>query len=123
MFHVGGFLAATLTFVFASGIGLLFVVLPIFGFLTLGMHAGYAIYFPELFPTRLRSTGAGICFNLARVAVFPFLFFIGWLQRPVDKGGLALGLEHASALISLLFLAGAALLYFAVETKGQDLPE
>jgi MFS family permease len=123
LFHVGGFLAAAFTFRFVSGVGLLFVVLPIFGFFTLGMHAGYAIYFPELFPTRLRSTGAGICFNLARVAVFPFLFFVGWLQRPLEKGGLALGLENACALIGLLFLLGAALLFFAVETKGQELPE
>ena len=42
------------------------VLLPVFGFLTLSMHAGYAIYFPELFPTHLRATGAGFCFNVAR---------------------------------------------------------
>ena len=29
---------------------MLWMTLPIFGFLTVGMHAGYAIYFPELFP-------------------------------------------------------------------------
>ena len=27
---------------------------------------GYAIYFPELYPTRLRSTGTGVCYNAAR---------------------------------------------------------
>ena len=36
-------------------------------FFVLGMHAGYAIYFPELFPTRLRATGSSVCFNLGRV--------------------------------------------------------
>ena len=35
----------------------LLLILPVFGFFTLGMHAGYAIYFPELFPTHLRATG------------------------------------------------------------------
>ena len=28
------------------------IALPVFGFFTLGMHAGYAVYFPELYPTR-----------------------------------------------------------------------
>src|SRR5262249_31458790 len=35
-------------------------ILPVFGFLTLSIHAGYAIYFPELFPGHLRATGAGV---------------------------------------------------------------
>ena len=34
--------------------GQMLTVLPVFGFLTLGIHAGYAIYFPELFPGHLR---------------------------------------------------------------------
>ena len=41
------------------------IALPIFGFLVSGMHAGYAVYFPELFPSRLRSTGVGHCQDLA----------------------------------------------------------
>jgi hypothetical protein len=42
-------------------------LLPVMAFFVLGMHAGYAIYFPELFPTRLRATGSSACFNLGRV--------------------------------------------------------
>jgi MFS family permease len=45
----------------------LLFLLPIFGFLTLGMHAGFAVYFPELFPTHLRATGTGFCFNGGRL--------------------------------------------------------
>ncbi|MBI1902870.1 MAG: MFS transporter [Planctomycetia bacterium] len=122
LFHLAGLVVALVTFQLA-GLGVLTVALPIFGFFTLGMHAGYAIYFPELFPTRLRSTGAGVCFNLARLAVFPVLFVTGWLQRPLAKGGLELTREQSASLLSLLFLVGAVLLFFAVETKGQDLPE
>ena len=40
-------------------------LLPLMAFFVLGMHAGYAIYFPELFPTRLRATGSSVCFNWA----------------------------------------------------------
>ena len=50
-----------------ASVAMLSVALPIFGFLTLGMHAGYAVYFPELYPTRLRGTGTGFCFNMGRV--------------------------------------------------------
>jgi len=46
----------------------LWALLLLFGFWTLGMHAGYAIYFPELFSTRMRSLGAGFCFNSGRIA-------------------------------------------------------
>lgn len=122
-FHLAAFAASLFTFQVASGVGWLFVVLPLFGFATLGMHAGYAIYFPELFPTRLRGTGAGLCFNLGRLAVFPVLLITGWMQRSVDQGGLDMTRENTASLLGLLFLAGAVILMFAPETKGQDLPE
>ena len=33
------------------------------GFAQLSVFGGYSIYFPELFPTRLRGTGVGFCYN------------------------------------------------------------
>ena len=36
-------------------------------FFVLGMHAGYAIYFPELFPTQAARHRLERCFNLGRV--------------------------------------------------------
>ena len=50
------------------------LVLPLFGFFTLGIHAGYAIYFPELFPVHLRVIGAAVCFNGGRLLAAPILF-------------------------------------------------
>ena len=35
----------------------IFWMIPLMGFCQLALFGGYAIYFPELFPTRLRSTG------------------------------------------------------------------
>ncbi len=58
----------------------LLCVLPFFGFFTLGIHAGYAIYFPELFPSRLRATGSGVCFNGGRLAAAPMLWLSGDLK-------------------------------------------
>jgi MFS family permease len=122
LFHVGGLASALVLFQGMDDAprGPLLVALPIFGFLTLGMHAGYAIYFPELFPTRLRGSGAGFCFNFGRLLAAPILFLGGWMQR---QDGLALSLEQTASLLSLLFAVGIVLLAFAPETKGQELPQ
>lgn len=119
VFHLGGLVVALAVFqcLASTSDTLLTWLLPLFGFLTLGMHAGYAIYFPELYPTRLRSTGAGFCFNFARSATAVMLLVNGALQ----KAGLSF--ENAASLLSLLFLAGIALLKWAPETKGTELPE
>jgi MFS family permease len=118
VFQLGGLGAALILFNLLSGVAAICVFLPIFGFLTLGMHAGYAVYFPELFPTRLRSTGGGFCFNVGRLLAAPILFLSGWMQK---DWGYTLG--DAASLLSLLFLLGALLLLLAPETRGRDLPE
>ncbi len=118
LFHLGGLVASVILFQALSGVGLVSVFLPVFGFLTLGMHAGYAVYFPELFPTRLRGTGSGFCFNVGRIVAAPILLLSGWMQK--DRG---YSLENAATILSFLFLVGVALLLFAPETKGRDLPE
>jgi MFS family permease len=94
----------------------LLALLPVFGFFTLGMHAGFAIYFPELFPTHLRATGAGFCFNGGRVLAASALVFSGWLKEWMD-------LRLAVTLLSGLFLVGILVVLFLPETKGQPLPE
>jgi MFS family permease len=96
----------------------LLILLPVFGFLTLAIHAGFAVYFPELFPTHLRATGAGFCFNVGRTVAATMLFFSGWLKaRP------GIDLRTAISLLGLLFLLGLAVISFLPETKNQPLPE
>ncbi len=96
---------------------LLLILLPVFGFFAQGIHAGYAVYFPELFPTRLRATGAGFCFNTGRILASPMLLWLsGWMKQE-------LGLLNAIAWLSSLFLLGLAVILVLPETKGTDLPE
>ena len=78
---------------------MLLVLLPCYGALTLGMHAGFAVYFPELFPHHLRSTGAGFCFNGGRLLAALMLVFSGWL-----KSLPGMDLRLAVTLLGLLFL-------------------
>jgi MFS family permease len=126
-YHVGAFAISLVFFKFIIGgaapLWLIWVTLPVFGFLTLGMHAGYAVYFPELYPTRLRGTGAGFCFNMGRLVTFPMLLLTGWMQRPVGDGGLGYSLEKAASMLSWLFLLGVVVVMFAKETRGEALPE
>jgi MFS family permease len=117
LFQLGGMGAALVLFNFLDSIAAICTFLPIFGFLTLGMHAGFAVYFPELFPTHLRGTGGGFCFNMGRLIAAPVLFFGGWLQSEAH-----LSLDTAASALSLLFIPGILLLWAAPETKGQELP-
>ncbi len=98
--------------------GALLALLPVYGFLTLSIHAGYAIYFPELFPTHLRATGTGFCFNGGRIVSAGALVFSGWL-----KGLPNMELRLAVTLLALLFLLGLVVLKFLPETKGEPLPD
>ncbi|MBB5036106.1 MFS transporter [Prosthecobacter dejongeii] len=97
--------------------GLLLCLLPIFGFFAQGIHAGYAVYFPELFPTHLRATGAGFCFNTGRILAAPVLI---WLSASMKS---AFDLRLAITYLAGLFLLGLVFLAFLPETRGQDLPE
>jgi MFS family permease len=94
----------------------LLLLLPVFGFFTLGSHAGFAVYFPELFPARLRATGAGFCFNGGRLVAASVLVFSGWLKARLE-------LRLAVSLLALLWLAGVLLVGLLPETKGRPLPE
>lgn len=101
-----------------STYGQLLVLLPVFGFFTLSMHAGFAVYFPELFPTRLRATGAGFCFNGGRILAASMLWLSGWL-----KALPGMELRLAITLLGLSFAVGIVVVLFLPETKGQELPE
>jgi hypothetical protein len=91
-------------------------MLPLMGFGTLSCFAGYSIYFPELFPTRLRGTGVGFCYNTVRYLAAPFPFLLGWLSTMMPFRTVAI-------MMCSIYLVGIVALIWAPETKGQPLPE
>ena len=120
LYHVGALIISLAMFKFftAASDQTYWVLLPVFGFLTLGMHAGYAVYFPELYPTRLRGTGGGFCFNMGRIAAAGLLWLIGLVSARLELS------QNASAsYLCGLFLVGAAVLIIAPETKGRELTD
>ena len=92
------------------------LLLPLLGFFNNGIFSGFPIYLPELYPTRLRATGAGFCFNAGRVLASAGPFLTGWLVTALG------GFGRAASAIALIYVVGLCLLPFAPETKGKPLP-
>jgi MFS family permease len=93
------------------------VLLPLLGFFNNGIFSGFPIYLPELYPTRLRATGAGFCFNIGRVIASAGPFLTGLLVSALGSFG------RAASAVALIYVLGLILLPFAPETNGQPLPE
>jgi len=117
IFHLAAAIVVPLTCYLPHTYPQMLLMLPIFGFFTLGIHSGYAIYFPELFPDHLRATGAGICFNGGRFVAGPMLWISGSL-----KSSSHMDLRLAIVILSSLYVIGMVLLLFLPETKGRELP-
>jgi MFS family permease len=91
-------------------------MLPMMGFAQLAVFAGYSIYFPELFPTRLRGTGVGFCYNTVRYLAAPAPILFGHLATLMT-------FRSAAVLMSSVYLVGVLALIWAPETQGKPLPE
>jgi len=91
------------------------------GLSVFGVFGSFTYYLPELFPTRLRGTGAGFCYNAGRIIAAAGPFVVGSMAA---RGAGALG-----AALSVLFwvgavpLAGLLLLPFVIETRGRVLTD
>jgi MFS family permease len=109
-----------------NSFGEIFWMIPLMGFCQLALFGGYAIYFPELFPTRLRSTGISFCYNGARFVAATGPFVQGHLRdyfRGLAKGDVVEGFRMAGLAMCSIFIVGLLVLPFAPETRGQPLPE
>lgn len=101
-----------------------FWMIPLMGFFQLAIFGGYAIYFPELFPTRLRSTGTSFCYNVGRLIAAVGPAMLGFLTSTVFAGYPApFPLRYAGVAMCGVFVVGLLALPFLPETKGQPLPE
>ncbi|MCS7264489.1 MAG: MFS transporter [Armatimonadetes bacterium] len=110
------FIVVPLTFSLTQSFADALVLFSLMGFFTTSLFGGYAVYFPELFPTRLRATGTGFCYNVARYLAIAGPYTFGQLSA-------SLGIRMAGTILSAVFSLGLAILKFAPETKGKPLPE
>ena len=114
---VGSLFMLPATYLLPSHYAGVLMLLPILGFFNNGIFSGFPIYLPELYPTRLRATGAGFCFNAGRILASISPFMTGWLVTTLGSFG------RAASTVALIYLVGLGVLWFAPETKGQPLKD
>lgn len=115
-------LSTALVFWFMDDFSDIFWMIPLMGFCQLSLFGGYAIYFPELFPTHLRSTGTSFCYNVGRFLAASGPWALGLLTSEVFRD-YPEPMRYAGVSMCGVFLLGLLVLPFAPETRGQPLPE
>jgi MFS family permease len=113
---VGSLVMLPVTFLTPRTYAQVLLLLPLLGFFNNGIFSGFPIYLPELYPTRIRATGAGFCFNAGRVLASVGPLVTGYLVTALGSFG------RAASAVAAVYLVGLFILPFAPETKGQPLP-
>lgn len=119
------YLAAAASIMAAFGLDMaphsrLYMYFPI-GLTVFGVFGSFTYYLPELFPTRLRATGAGFTYNIGRFVAAAGPFLVGSIA--------ASGANALDSAMSVLFwvgivpIVGIFLLPLVIETKGQVLAD
>jgi MFS family permease len=115
-------LSTAYVFLNISSTAHVFTMIPLMGFCQLSLFGGYAIYFPELFPTRLRSTGTSFCYNVGRFIAAIGPFTLGVLNSKVFHNAPE-PYRYSGAVMCVIFLLGLMVLPFCPETRGEPLPD
>ncbi len=118
------FLSVQATFRYLRDPSTAYLLAFVLGYCSLAPFAAYAVYFPELYPTRLRATGVGFCYNFARILAAIAPFALGKLATHfADPNDTTSGLRTAASIVAFVYVLGFIGLIFAPETKGKPLPE
>jgi len=112
---LGSAVVLPVTFLAPRSFSTVLLLLPLLGFFNNGLFSGFPIYLPEIFPTRIRATGAGFCFNVGRILAALGPFLTGYLV--VRLGTFA----RAASAVALIYVLGCLVLPFARETKGRQI--
>ena len=93
---------------------LLLVLGPLIGFFGHGYFSLFGAMLAELFPSAVRATAQGVCYNSGRAlsAVAPFA-----IGAAADR----LGYGTALMFLTVFYLAGAGLIFLLPETRGREL--
>jgi MFS family permease len=86
------------------------------GLTVFGVFGSFTYYLPELFPTRLRGTGAGFTYNVGRILAAVGPIVVGTIAARGPAATL-----QALFLVGIVPLLGLAALPWVVETRGQPL--
>jgi len=88
------------------------------GLTVFGVFGSFTYYLPELFPTRLRGTGAGFTYNVGRILAAAGPTVVGLVAARGHGAAL-----QALFLVGIVPLAGLAFLPWVIETRGLPLED
>ncbi|MBS0417365.1 MAG: MFS transporter [Proteobacteria bacterium] len=85
-----------------------------------GVFGTFPFYLPELFPARLRATGAGFSYNIGRLIAAGGPLFVGMVSA--RAGGSSAVLNSTLLWVGVIpLIAGLAARLYIVETRGRSL--
>lgn len=117
VFCLGSLLSTLYLFIYIKDLNTLMWFMLVYGYFIIGGFGTFAAYLPELFPTRVRASGQGFCWNAARsvTAIGPLI------------GGVLVGtfgsIPAAAASTAIFFLVGLVAVWFGPETRGMELKD
>lgn len=127
VFMLGCIVFTSATFLYMNSAWTLVTLVPLMSFFLMSMFGGYTIYFPELFPTRLRSTGVSFCYNAGRyIAACGPLALAGLtdlFSGFATQEDATLPFRYAGVAMCGVFVIGIVTVWFLPETKGKPLPD
>jgi MFS family permease len=91
------------------------------GISVFGIFGSFSFYLPELFPTRLRATGAGFCYNSGRIITAMGPFLVGSIAA--SRANVLHGAFSVLFIIGFVPLLGVLAMPWVVETRGRLLAD
>jgi MFS family permease len=115
VFSAGALIVSEVVFRQVRDYTTLLLLMPVLGYFVIGGAGSLAVYLPELFPTLVRGTGQGFCWNIARLITGVAPIATGLL---VAASG---SYPDAAATVALMYVVGLVVIWFGPETRGRPL--
>ena len=117
VFNIASLASSLYLFWYISDLNELLWFMLVYGYFVIGGFGTFAVYLPELFPTRVRATGQGFCWNAARSATAIGPLIAGWLVAQFGS------FPAAACAVSFAYIVGAVMIWFGPETRGIPLED
>lgn len=116
---LGSFISCTVLFrSFHSYNGTFLAAAGLVGFFTSSFYGWLPQYLPELFPTRVRATGQGVCYNFGRILTAISAWKMGSLMAWFHNS-----YSQAGETLVFIYVLGMVGIWFLPETLGRPLPD
>ncbi len=100
-----------------------YVTTFLIGGITAAFYGFFPLYFPELFPTSVRATAQGFCYNIGRLLAAIGSLQLANLTGLFSREGTPIlqSTANAFSVLSCIYLVGVIVIWLAPETKGKPL--